>query len=616
MAGENGAAVDDSLPETSPAAASPSPAAPTPGAPPAAQPTPGAPPAAPAAPVAAVAGPTVVQPVKRGGLAGIVDEFRDAVAGTTSSKVYTDSDGNKYIKHPELTHGQQWLRIAATAAGGAAAGAAVGQGPGGAQRGAAAGLRFEQQQEDRQRQQEQDQSEEVKQAQLEKFNSVKLKHAIAANEFELQRAKVQATQSDITFSQGQIDREQKLGSSDLGVFKDVADLARVKEQAPEFWKHAYDNNIVAIPEFNDKGERTGIHLFMRTPGVGTQLVEPGTSIKVYQPGKGPDDPPTMVDQVPSVPMTQNQKDAYDNAAVTRVQQWTKDKAARDFQAAKTAHETASAAKEGADTIKAGADTAKAQAETAKIKGETSGKAPGDTALSGEAYLATIPSEQAALVRELHAGKFAPSRIDYLIGRGQGKDSKNILAALAQAYPGEVDTSKLSAYPAVYKEFTSTKGKTAGAAINQGGTALTHLNDLLELNTIMSHNPLSKDYTAYMDKAETVASELAQFYGNTALPAIAGIKKSLTTTLPGHREAAIRTQAHSMGQKMDQYENTWKNAAPSASYEAPMPNLSPSAKAARAALDPNYAKRLKVEEAHPGMILRNGPQGLGYYKVAK
>jgi len=44
----------------------------------------------------------------------------------------------------------------------------------------------------------------------------------------------------------------------------------------------------------------------------------------------------------------------------------------------------------------------------------------------------------------------------------------------------------------------------------------------------------------------------------------------------------------MGDKLDAYEQEWKNAAPSKAYQAPMPGISPQAKAARARLDPNYA----------------------------
>jgi hypothetical protein len=125
--------------------------------------------------------------------------------------------------------------------------------------------------------------------------------------------------------------------------------------------------------------------------------------------------------------------------------------------------------------------------------------------------------------------------------------------------------------------------------------MVHLHELQQLNTATSHIPHTSDWTAYQNKADTVASELAKFYGDATIPAIKSIKDTLTSTLPGNRDAAIRTQARSMGDKFDSYEQQWKNAAPSAAYQAKMPTVSQNAKSARAALDPEYGKRLRTEE---------------------
>jgi hypothetical protein len=54
----------------------------------------------------------------------------------------------------------------------------------------------------------------------------------------------------------------------------------------------------------------------------------------------------------------------------------------------------------------------------------------------------------------------------------------------------------------------------------------------------------------------------------------------------------------MGDKIDSYETTWKNAAPSPAYQAPMPNISKEAKEARATLDPEYKKRYQQEMQTP------------------
>ena len=91
--------------------------------------------------------------------------------------------------------------------------------------------------------------------------------------------------------------------------------------------------------------------------------------------------------------------------------------------------------------------------------------------------------------------------------------------------------------------------------------------------------------------DTLAPELAKFYGHSTNDSINSYKDTLLSQLPGNRQAAIATQAASMGKKIDSYEQQWRNAAPSAAYEAPMPGMSDAAKMARGRLDPEYGAKL-------------------------
>src|ERR1019366_5478457 len=79
--------------------------------------------------------------------------------------------------------------------------------------------------------------------------------------------------------------------------------------------------------------------------------------------------------------------------------------------------------------------------------------------------------------------------------------------------------------------------------------------------------------------DTVTGELAQFY---QLPKTDSSIESMRSTLGSlvNRNAAITRQAQSMSEKLDSYEQTWKNAAPSKAYEAPMPFIDSAAKHAR------------------------------------
>jgi hypothetical protein len=194
-----------------------------------------------------------------------------------------------------------------------------------------------------------------------------------------------------------------------------------------------------------------------------------------------------------------------------------------------------------------------------------------------------------LVDSIGSGKIVPERMAYLLAR-----NPQLLDAVTAKYP-DFDGSKAESYPTTYKDFTS--GKTS-VALNSGATALEHLKKLQDLNTVKSHIPGTADYNAYHNQLDTLAPELAKFYGDTTVPAIAALKSTLGATLPGNRQAAITTQAQSMGKKFDNYEQQWRNAAPSASYEAPMPGVSDAAKDARAALDPEYRQQ-RIQEIQGG-----------------
>lgn len=204
-----------------------------------------------------------------------------------------------------------------------------------------------------------------------------------------------------------------------------------------------------------------------------------------------------------------------------------------------------------------------------------------------------------LAQDIASGHIPLDRMGYLLARNPG-----LVQGVMQIDP-TFDGSKAAAYPQVYKDFTNSKPGTAGGALLTGSTALQHLKELQDMNTDASHIPGTAAYNAYQNKAETVASELDRFYHGTSTDtATANIKKTLVATLPGQRQAAIATQAQSMGDRLDNYEQTWKNAAPSSKYEAPMPGISQTAIKARAALDPSYAQRMRQtgsEGQQDGMV---------------
>jgi ABC-type transporter Mla subunit MlaD len=226
-----------------------------------------------------------------------------------------------------------------------------------------------------------------------------------------------------------------------------------------------------------------------------------------------------------------------------------------------------------------------------LKKDSEGFDAGDTSLTGDAYLATLPAGSQSLVKELGTGKIALSRLDYLLTR-----KPEVLEAVSRAYP-DFDSSKVQGYTNAVKEYTSSKNGTAGAQLLSGSTALKHLNELKEFNTLKSRIPHTVDYNNYNNKLDTLTGELATFYN---LPKTDKTIQDMKSTLGdfANRDAAIQTQAQSMGDRFDGLEQTWKNAAPSKAYEAPMPQVDSAALKARAKLDPRYAARAKGQAPPP------------------
>jgi hypothetical protein len=271
-------------------------------------------------------GPTVLVKQHRGGLAGIVDEFRDAVAGTQGRGVYINPDtGERFVQHPNLTGKQQWMKIAGEALTGAAAGFAAGHGAGNMAKAPLAGIQAQLQNQqkatDTQDQQAEQDYERDKQAKLAKANSQLLATQVASNQFKLQRMGVEAGEQDIKFSQEQDDREKQLGSADLGTYG-FDNLHEVQKNDPDFWAHHYaDNSIRVVPSYNGDGTRNGIHVWLRQPGIGDQPAPEGTQIRRFVPPATPGEKPTFEPLTLSGHHTLNEVDAYNAASQKQYQDW-------------------------------------------------------------------------------------------------------------------------------------------------------------------------------------------------------------------------------------------------------------------------------------------------------
>jgi hypothetical protein len=522
--------------------------------------------------------PVVVTSQKPGGILGVMDGILGALTGTTKPEIGTDQEGNKYVKQTSLTHGQQWTRIAGEAIQGAAAGLAAGKGAGNMGRAAEAGVQAGQQDAQQQQQQEKDMTAEARQQNLDNANNQMLRQNMAEQAWRATRLKVEATHQDVQFAEGQVDRLVKEGGTVLGTAEHPGDIGGILKVNPDVMHDMIvKHQIEIMPHYNEDGSAGGITVVKMPTGYRTTMLPAGATFHTFDQTTG-----QYVEHKSADPMTAGERDDYEHAAGIAQQKFASDKQSAALKAAQTASATATA----------NATTAKLPSEIRASNARAD--ASEATAAKDRTLTGTGPGGSSPLVDSIGTGKIAPERMAYLLSR-----NPELLTAVTQKYP-DFDGSKVGSYPAVYKEFTSTKKGTAGGALNAGGTALKHLKELDALNTVASHVPGTSAYVKYMNKADTLSTELAAFYGDSTIPAIQHIKSTLTTQVPGGRHGAITTQAQSMGDKFDSFEQQWKNAAPSSAYEAPMPNVDKDAKNARAALDPRYHARMVGEQlAAPG-----------------
>lgn len=539
--------------------------------------------------------PAVVLHPQQSPIAHAVQSVVDAIAGTTGApKIATDSAGNKYVQDTKMTPGQQWRKIGGEVLSGAAAGLAAGKGAGNAVRAPEAGIEAQQANQKAQNDQRAQLSDEAQKENLQNANNQMLQMNMAHQAWDFTHHQIEASQKDVEFWNGQEDRLVKEGGRVLGTAAHNADIAGILHVQPDVMQQMVQNQTIkVIPNVDADGKPAGIKVIMMPGNYQKQVENAGAQFPTFNKLTGEYDWHKT-----SEPATKGELDAYWTAAAG-------DKMSFENQKAELA-------KTNAQTGEANANASKAPSEIAKNKAEAS-VAP-STINKNNAEASNARSEAAknsqtteqtnnpTLIDALGTGHVTAERMAYLLSKNPA-----LLQAVTAKYP-DFDGSKAEQYPKVYSEFTSVKPGSAGNTLNSGATAIEHLQKLQKLNTVKSHIPGTAAYNAYYNQLDTLAPELAKFYGDTTVPAIASLKSTLGATMPGNRQAAITTQAASMGKKFDNMEQTWKNAAPSAYYEAPMPNVSDEAKEARAALDPDYRQRLVSEQAPKSAAAPPAPVG--------
>jgi hypothetical protein len=399
----------------------------------------------------------------RGGLAGLIDEFRNALAGPTTSEIRTDSQGNKYVAPVQLSSSQQWMRIASQVARGAAAGYAAGKGPGGQGRAAMAGFQVGDEEAEKRRKQQQDMQAQVRQENLDKYNQAMQKMNLASKTLELKRLGATTDHEEVKFAQDMIKEEQERGSIDLGLVPDMQHLSDVSKQDPDFWKHHFqENRIVAWPEVGPNGERLGMHVFLRGTKPGEEMVPAGSEIHVYNPPVKPGDKPTITTQKTTGPMKRSDFDTQNTGAFQKLHEYTAETQKEDLTAADIEQKKQQAKLQNAQATQAiaAANKDNAEARKARIEADQLAEPAGDVDTVGQ---------------QLVDGRAAPSQLkrnkSYIAIMKKADDLS--MAQTGQHYDASMGEARYKNYVNVIEGYMGDKPNSPGQSITSFDRFLGH-----------------------------------------------------------------------------------------------------------------------------------------------
>jgi hypothetical protein len=288
--------------------------------------------------------PPTAAPVRAAGLRGFIDKMVDSLAGTDTSRVRKDPEGNLYIQHDTPTRGQQWLRIASTAFRGAAAGLAAGKGAGNQFKALEAGVQAGDQQQE-------EQGKQYQQQQLSVANSIALKHQTAANAFAMTRLQVKAAQEDVDFSQKRADWLKNQGGTAIGHVTDLGGLAKLMRETPGFHEDQVKNDLmVPVQQYDADGKANGFEIYRMPQGYGEEVTPPGSVFHVFNPVNGKLEEQKTTEWTPKSKLNQ-----YEMAAGTAAQEY-------NLKQADIASKNADVPLKGAQAKEAGARAGEATAE--------------------------------------------------------------------------------------------------------------------------------------------------------------------------------------------------------------------------------------------------------------
>ena len=414
--------------------------------------------------------------IPRPGLGGFIDKMVDSLAGTDTSKIRQDAQGNVYIDHPALTRGQQWLKIGAEAFRGAAAGMAQ-RGRGSEGQALEAGVQAQQRA-------HQAQSEEQKQQLLELANIATLNHQTAANAFEMTRKGIEATQHDVEYSEKQADRLTGAGADMAGHVSSLQDLTKFMRETPDFSKDQAQKAIYTpVATFDAQGKPNGFDIYKKLPGSDEEILPAGTQIPFFNPVKN-----EIEYQKSASPMKQGAVNALWAAAGNAQHKYKLDQADIEEKKAETVAKATPPPPGETDAQRkerlANANKANAEAATARANLPFIAPPGSPTANAFEGELAKYPPATQQAVKGLLNYQTDPATFPQRKYAKAGQMDRETAIGLAQMMDSSYDEKQYGARHKLLQEFTSGTGAKNIVSLN---TAIQHLDRMAKSGAALGNS---------------------------------------------------------------------------------------------------------------------------------
>jgi hypothetical protein len=203
-----------------------------------------------------------------------------------------------------------------------------------------------------------------------------------------------------------------------------------------------------------------------------------------------------------------------------------------------------------------------------------GKMPwGDSSKAGDpkAFRATLNPEQQRVVDSIYDGTAGIGNMSVFLARSM-QTGQDIFGAVKATHP-DFDATKVENFVnTTAKQFMSGKSGDAGFALTGMDTAMKHMKDLYDTDTVTAALPLTARKARRGALVNNVSGEIERsIYASSVAEREKGIVDTLNPANPATWNDALMQYAKNVMERYSSYQNQWLDNIPSPAYAKMMPS---------------------------------------------